>query len=1190
VTAVQNRGSLSGPAVRALAIEDESAARRTGQRTPLGVTAVQNRGSLSGPAVRALAIEDESAARRTGQRTPLSGPSDEAPPHAGVLCLSARSPAALAALCRAYAARVGTVDWVRLCQGAATREPLPLRCRVAASDDAQARALLEQAAERCAAVVPATPTPVRFVFGDALPFRREETEWVLRAEGSRSVLDRLRPLFEAHGLDLDDGHGAAGRFAILLALAGYLHSLGLRPAAVEGRGGGALAAGVVAGAFTPEAAVAALAGGAVPEPGRPRVPFSTGGGGTAEAMEVLHLGSQLCSLTERLAELWVAGAFDRWVDVVGRPQEPVPLPSYPWQHTDHWVGEDPRLTAVRHWGYAETWVERPAPPSSAHGRSLVVFGDDQPLARELVERLRGLGALVVHVRTAETCALDAGDHTASVRPGRAEDLATLSRSIASTFGRALDTMVHLPGDGDDAAAVAHLLAVGRAADALDCAHWVVTVGAHQPATPAMARVGGVVLGLARGFFFETGAKGGMLDLAPEGAEALDWAEACLSAPAAARWLWRQGALHEARLVPEPLVTRRVPSLDPDAVYLVTGGTGGIGRQVVDRLEARGARHMVITSRRPPSDAVRRWMARATDRGARVDWHQADVSARPDLEAVFAAVARTGRALRGICHVAGVGSTTPVRALGPEDVEPVVAPKVAGAWLLHELSEGAPLDWFVGFSSLSAVLAGRGQAAYSAANNGLDALVRYRRGCGLPGTSVRWGLWAGEGLPDAAEQERITRLGLTPMVGEDALVWLDEAMAAEWGERVVADIDWSRTLAVLDPAGEAPLFEAVRGGSEAAPTDVAPPIGPDQLPEVLLQQVAALTNLEPDRIPKDRSLAQLGLDSLGAHSLKTRLQDLGIFVEMEDLLAGVSVNVLAERATLRAAPPRQASAPRPPQSGGRPPLARPRRLEDASSGTGWFVPLNDAPRARRRLITFPYAGGSPAVFGDWGEVLPDDVELLALQLPARGPRLREAPEHAMEALVPQLVQAYTALDPRPTALLGHCLGALVMYELTHALRAAGVPLPEHLFVSGARPPTAYTEAQLQADIEQYSPSPPLQLPELDDDTLVQALQEMRFAESVDALAVPEIRRLLLPAVRADFTMSNAYRHAPREPLPVPIFAIGGRADGYVPGLHLLAWEKETSAGFAHRYCSGGHYFIAEQRDLWVREILARFGTA
>ena len=102
-------------------------------------------------------------------------------------------------------------------------------------------------------------------------------------------------------------------------------------------------------------------------------------------------------------------------------------------------------------------------------------------------------------------------------------------------------------------------------------------------------------------------------------------------------------------------------------------------------------------------------------------------------------------MRGIIHAAGVLDDGLIQQQTWQRFTKVMAPKVQGAWNLHNLSQHESLDFFVMFSSSASLLGAPGQGNYAAANAFLDALASYRRSQGLAGLSINWGPWAEVGM-------------------------------------------------------------------------------------------------------------------------------------------------------------------------------------------------------------------------------------------------------------------------------------------------------------------------------------------------------------------------------------------------------------------------------------------------------------
>jgi NAD(P)-dependent dehydrogenase (short-subunit alcohol dehydrogenase family) len=241
---------------------------------------------------------------------------------------------------------------------------------------------------------------------------------------------------------------------------------------------------------------------------------------------------------------------------------------------------------------------------------------------------------------------------------------------------------------------------------------------------------------------------GLLDLDPErpSDEATLLALALRDPQPEPQLCLRRGQRLGARLRPMAARSGPAPSvaLSPEGTYMVTGGLGGLGLEVARWLAARGAKHLLLLGRNPPSQAAAAVVQELEAAGTRVVVAQADVSARASLEALLSQTARELPPLRGIVHCAAVLDDGVLLEQSQERLAGVMAPKATGAWNLHELSQGLPLDFFVLFSSAAALLGPAGQGSYAAANAFLDwRSTAERRGCldrassGAPGPGAAW---------------------------------------------------------------------------------------------------------------------------------------------------------------------------------------------------------------------------------------------------------------------------------------------------------------------------------------------------------------------------------------------------------------------------------------------------------------------
>ncbi len=1154
-----------------------------------------------------------------------------------MLAISAQSKDALELLKSSYYAHARQVDWEDLCCGAASRKALSYRQVIHASHTEEGLNTLTQPTPSLEPVPEHVQTTL--VFGTSSTLSPELKHRLRSNHDFKTTLDAC--ITHAQNiLDLtpfkDDTPLArrVGHISLQLAMVAYLVDTGLQPGAVAGLGDGTLIAGILAGSWSLEDVLQHLHSNTPlkSSPTHTLLPAYLQHTDLAKLLTKLHTdghqnllmmgmnqkqNQSLDSLNimsedqrdedvaHTLGTLYERGQIHHWDRVVGKASNVFSLPHYPWQRQSHWVGDVPEILSQPRWCYQEQW-DAFEPTLLTQSTVIAIFGDTSERTHQVIRKLEARGHRVI--LAVDDAHAHSDPHIININVANEHDLYTLTKMAVQIHGAPIQRMIHLPwfGTSDGKSRQNVLMHLGKTQKALDCAQWFVTQGALDAIEPQHAKIDAPLWGMARAFFFESNARGGIVDIAHVSAP---WVDACLAISQSKPLQLRadeQGLKHAVlRSIDASQNTEfKTKNFDPDASYLVTGGTGGIGRRLVNWLISRGATHIHVTSRRQPSEAVQSWIDKANTSGVTIQWHGVDVSNKEQMQHLFSTLCNISKPLKGIAHVAGVGSQTTVDTLNFEELNRVCAPKLDGGWLLHELSQGMDLEFFLGFSSISSVLAGQGQAAYSAANHALDALIRHRQNTGLPGCSIRWGLWDGEGIPDEQERLQFDMLGLHAMDGQRALNLLDRVFHEHHQQLIIASIDWAKCMNLLDPQGDDLLLQALRAHTEQpSPTtskESEQTLSKEHIHTLIVEQVAQHVEVHPDVLPYDRSLTHLGLDSLGGYSLHGILKNAGINLKIEDMLGGATLEQLIAYALEHSTPvspvtPTSNSTPEPVANNEPTPTSTTRAFHldtvTHSEANQWFVNHTPERSGSHRLICFPYAGGNPSVFGGWARHIPEHVELFSLQLPARGARLSEAPVHEMHALIDELVKAYKQLgDNRPTSFFGHCFGALMMFELTDRLRSEGLELPQNLFVSAARNPRSYTHEQLMADVEQFSPKPPLQLPQLDDDMLVEALKEMRFADSVDALEKEEIRRLLLPAVRADFQISNTYFYEEKEPFNIPIFAMGGRADGYVTATQLLSWRHHTTAGFAHEYCSGGHYFIGAERDRWITRILERINKA
>ncbi|MEU3175235.1 alpha/beta fold hydrolase [Streptomyces sp. NPDC007000] len=222
---------------------------------------------------------------------------------------------------------------------------------------------------------------------------------------------------------------------------------------------------------------------------------------------------------------------------------------------------------------------------------------------------------------------------------------------------------------------------------------------------------------------------------------------------------------------------------------------------------------------------------------------------------------------------------------------------------------------------------------------------------------------------------------------------------------------------------------------------------------------------------------------------------------------------------------------------------------------WIRRFHDDDGCATKLVCFPHAGGWASAYGGWSARLPSDVGVLAVRYPGREDRLGDPFLPGLEALADEVAEALDELSRHRLVLFGHSMGASVAHEVALRLHQLGRP-PAALCVSGRRPP------QLLDGRRRLFGT---------DEEIVAGL--VRFDESRAAVfAEPELREVLLPAIRADYRMVDEYAGGDRPPLDCPVYGYTGEDDSEVTPEQMRGWADVTRGAFRLMVLPGGHFYL------------------
>ena len=327
---------------------------------------------------------------------------------------------------------------------------------------------------------------------------------------------------------------------------------------------------------------------------------------------------------------------------------------------------------------------------------------------------------------------------------------------------------------------------------------------------------------------------------------------------------------------------QAPVFRRDGAYLITGGLGGLGLFLAEKMAAARCGRIVLSSRSQPTRDALETIEHIRATGADIVVECGDISQSGTAQRLVGTATATGLAVRGVLHAAAVVEDATLANITDDLIEHDWAPKVYGAWNLHTATAGQPLDWFCSFSSAAALVGSPGQGAYAAANSWVDGFTHWRRARGLPANAIAWGPWAKIGRATTlAENFDIV---IDPDEGAYAFEAIMRHDRAYTGYAPITGTSWLGVLAERSLFAEA--FRSVgqnRTGTSKLRAELDElPVDewPTWLRRLISDQVSLILRRSVD---PDRPLSGYGLDSLGALELRTRIEtETGVRIPSADI--------------------------------------------------------------------------------------------------------------------------------------------------------------------------------------------------------------------------------------------------------------------------------------------------------------------
>ncbi|MHB1946559.1 MAG: beta-ketoacyl synthase N-terminal-like domain-containing protein [Gammaproteobacteria bacterium] len=342
---------------------------------------------------------------------------------------------------------------------------------------------------------------------------------------------------------------------------------------------------------------------------------------------------------------------------------------------------------------------------------------------------------------------------------------------------------------------------------------------------------------------------------------------------------------------------------------------------------------------------------------------------------------------------------------------------------------------------------------------------------------------------------------------------------------------------------------------------------------LVEQIAIIFSMPKEDIEVNRSLRDMGIDSLMALVLMRTLElGLGTTYSMHDLLEGPTITELADFVVLN----HQSN----PNSAIK--LEQPKPIDKKAN---WISFRKARTNPQARLFCFPYGGGGASIYRQWQNDLPEDIEVCPIQLPGREDRFDEKPIGNMDTLIENLVENLQPELNIPFAFFGHSFGSLIAFELARSLRKRGLPMPMHLFVSAFPDPRVPTKSldtllkQLNAININMFAMDAANIAKLSDEqlsNLSKIFNENGITEYGEHIMDKEIIKVLLPIFTGDMGLVKSHQYRDEAPLDLPITVFMGKRDTWVALEDHLNWIDHTKQKCVFHVYDSGHLFVRDAK--------------
>jgi len=209
---------------------------------------------------------------------------------------------------------------------------------------------------------------------------------------------------------------------------------------------------------------------------------------------------------------------------------------------------------------------------------------------------------------------------------------------------------------------------------------------------------------------------------------------------------RNGNVYVRKLQPILVGHNSCSPLKEEGVYLILGGTGGIGLELGAYLVRKVHARIVLIGRSEPDEKTKEKMELIESSGGKVLYLKADAGNSDEMKRAVEKAKTVLGHINGVIHSAVVLRDKSLSNMSEADFREALNPKVEGTVNLKNALNDENLDFMLFFSSIQSFSKNAGQSNYAAACTFKDsAALYYQETSNYPVKIVNWGYWGDVGV-------------------------------------------------------------------------------------------------------------------------------------------------------------------------------------------------------------------------------------------------------------------------------------------------------------------------------------------------------------------------------------------------------------------------------------------------------------